>query len=334
MKRQAAVVRWGEGERHERSPVGYTPPHYPYADRPQGLRGLRLCSGRALWAERGQKMIDASLEAGLVEAVREAARAEILPRFRNLSPGDIATKSGPDDLVTEADHTAERALAAAVARLMPQALFVGEEACHDDPALLERLATAELAVIVDPVDGTGNFAAGLALFGVILAVVAQGQTVFGLLYDPVMDDWVLARRGGGAWFCKPDAAPRRLTGRPARPSAQAQGFVPLFLYPPERRREIALAMADMGRVGSLRCSCHEYRQVVLGQADFVTSPHTKPWDHAAGCLAVEEAGGKVLAGGAVGYDPRAPRGPILAVADANGPDDLLPPALHRPIHRP
>lgn len=273
-------------------------------------------------------MIDTSLEAGLVTAVREAARAEILPRFRNLAPDDIATKSGPDDLVTAADRATERALAAAVAKLMPQALFVGEEACHDDPALLERLATAELAVIVDPVDGTSNFAAGLALFGVILAVVAQGQTVFGLLYDPMMDDWVLARRGGGAWFCQPNAAPRRLIGRPARPSAEAQGFAPLFLYPPERRREIAVAMAGMGRVGSLRCSCHEYRQVALGQADFVVSPRWKPWDHTAGCLAVEEAGGKVLAGGVGGYDPRAPRAPILAIADAKAPDDLLPKAFH------
>ena len=271
--------------------------------------------------------IDFETEGLIVEAVRRVAVAEILPGFRALAPGDIDTKSGPEDLVTPYDRAAERALATALGAILPGALFVGEESVDADPGLLDLLAGAELAVIVDPIDGTSNFAAGLALFGVIVAVVAQGETVFGLLYDPVIEDWVVARKGGGAWFAGPGRPPRRLTGRSPRPRAQAQGYVPLYLYEPARRREVAAALPGLGRTGSLRCSCHEYRQLALGQADFVVSRSAKPWDHAAGCLVVTEAGGRILSGGAEGYDPRAPRAPVLAFAHADSARDLLPRAL-------
>ena len=134
---------------------------------------------------------------GLIEAVRDAARTEILPRFRNLSADQIDTKSGPDDLVTVADRAAEARLTAAAQKLLPGALVVGEEGVAEDPAILDRFAEAELAVVIDPVDGTWNFANGLANFGVILAVVEGGRTIFGLLYDPVMDDWITATPGAG-----------------------------------------------------------------------------------------------------------------------------------------
>ncbi|MEZ5721633.1 MAG: inositol monophosphatase [Paracoccaceae bacterium] len=274
--------------------------------------------------------IDARTEGLLVQAVRRVAAREILPGFRALAPGDIDTKAGPDDLVTAFDRRAEQALAAEMAQILPDALFVGEESVDADPGLLDRLAAAELAVIVDPIDGTGNYAAGLAVFGVILAVVAGGETVFGLLYDPVIDDWVLARKGGGAWFAGPGKPPRRLTGRAPRPREAAQGYVPLFLYEGARRQAVAAALLALGRVNSLRCSCHEYRQLALGQADFVVSPKAKPWDHAAGCLVIGEAGGKVLSGGRPGYDPRAPKVPVVAFAHTDSADELLPDVLLTP----
>ena len=108
--------------------------------------------------------IDFETEGLIVEAVRRVAVAEILPGFRALAPGDIDTKSGPEDLVTPYDRAAERALATALGAILPGALFVGEESVDADPGLLDRLAAAELAVIVDPIDGTGNYAAGLAVF--------------------------------------------------------------------------------------------------------------------------------------------------------------------------
>ena len=99
------------------------------------------------------------------------------------------------------------------------------------------------------------------------------------------------------------------------------------MYKGARRHAVAAALPELGRTGSLRCSCHEYRQLALGQADFVVSQSAKPWDHAAGCLVVAEAGGRILSGGVPGYDPRAPRAPVIAFADAESPGELLPEAL-------
>lgn len=233
---------------------------------------------------------------GLIEAVRAAARTEIMPWFRRLAPGDIQTKTSLSDLVTIADRAAERVLNDAVRTLMPDAAIVGEEAVSDDPASLEPLKGAGRIVLIDPIDGTWNYASGLALFGVILAVVEDGETVFGLLYDPVMDDWVMAQRGQGAWFCRPAETALRLLGPPLRPKADAHAFVPLFLYPRSDLTRMAARLSDWGRVTSLRCSCHEYRTLAFGHADMIAAPAPKPWDHAAGVLIAEETGGSAWAG--------------------------------------
>jgi fructose-1,6-bisphosphatase/inositol monophosphatase family enzyme len=233
---------------------------------------------------------------GLIAAVRAAARTEILPRFRRLGPGDVDTKTSPTDLVTVADRAAERVLHDAVRALMPDAAIVGEEAVSDDPGILDRLKCGGRTVLIDPIDGTWNYASGLALFGVILAVVEDGETRFGLLYDPVMDDWIMAERGQGAWFCGPAETALRLHGPPPRPRSEAHAFVPLFLYPPADRARIAARLPEWGRVTSLRCSCHEYRTLAFGHADLIAAPAPKPWDHAAGVLIAQETGGSVWSG--------------------------------------
>lgn len=252
---------------------------------------------------------------GLIGAVRDASRKEILPRFRNLTPESVASKSGPDDLVTVADIAAEAMIAKEVAGWLPGALIIGEEAVEDDPSLLDALPETKLAVIIDPIDGTTNFASGLAVFGVILAVLVDGETVFGLLYDPVMDDWVMAQRGKGAWYVKPGKSPRRLHGPGAKQEAECHGYIPLVLYPASQRARIASTFPRYKRVSCLHCSCHEYRMLALGHADFIVSPIPKPWDHAAGVLVVEECGGVVFSGMSSGYDPCRPRSPLVSVGD-------------------
>ena len=109
----------------------------------------------------------------LATILRDAAKAEILPRWRRLTPDMIRSKSNPSDLVTEADEEAERFIRARVADLMPSATFIGEESVAADSTLLDAVGGAELAVIVDPVDGTANFAAGMPLFAVMAAVVSK-----------------------------------------------------------------------------------------------------------------------------------------------------------------
>lgn len=248
---------------------------------------------------------------GLIRAVREAAKTEILPRFRNLAEDTIKEKKGPTDLVTEADLASEKYITEAARALLPDALIVGEEAVEEDPSILDQLQGADLAVIIDPVDGTYNFASGLAVFGVILSVVEHGEVVFGLLYDPVMDDWVMATKGGGAWFCQANGSRRRLTGPTAKPQAEAQAYVSTYIFPKENQPEIVALLPSFRRVNSLRCSCHEYRMFALGWVDLLVSAWVKPWDHAAGMLVAAECGAVVTSGGKPGYRPADAQAPLV-----------------------
>ena len=233
------------------------------------------------------------IETALVELVRTVAKAEIVPRFRRLPSDDIRAKPAPEDLVTEADIQAEAAITRGVNALLPDAVVIGEEAVSDDPRILDGLAAAECAVIIDPVDGTWNFAKGLATFGVILAVAERGETVWGMLYDPILDDWIWARKGGGTWFQRPGEDPVQLTISGDAVMEDAVGFVPIFQYPLETRIALAGAIPGFRRIWSVRCSCHEYRMMAQGHADFCLTSTLNPWDHAAGALAVAEAGGAV-----------------------------------------
>src|SRR5438874_10657527 len=81
-----------------------------------------------------------------------AARSEIMPRFRKLTAAQIRRKSSAFDLVTEADDAAEAAIATALTAAFPGAVIIGEEGTHREPVLLDTIADAELAFIVDPVD--------------------------------------------------------------------------------------------------------------------------------------------------------------------------------------
>lgn len=248
----------------------------------------------------------------LIEAVRETARREIMPRFRRLSPGAISIKSGPHDLVTEADLAAETRLSGHLRQILPAATVIGEESVAQDPARLDRLAEADLAVILDPIDGTANFAEGLALFGLIVAVVAKGETVFGLLYDPVMDDWVRARRGEGAWMAGADRAALRLTVSAREEITGATGLVPLNAVHPAQRSDAMSRFEAAGQLQDLRCSCFDYRLLAAGQADFMVSTSLNPWDHAAGQLVVREAGGWSAVEGLRPYSPLMRHGRMVA----------------------
>ena len=115
-----------------------------------------------------------------------------------LAPGAVRTKSGPSDLVTEADEAAEAMITTGLQRLHPGCLVVGEEACAADSLLLGRMGDAELAFVVDPIDGTSTFVAGLPLFGVMAAAVVAGEVVAAAIHDPVGDDTAVAIRGQGA----------------------------------------------------------------------------------------------------------------------------------------
>lgn len=227
----------------------------------------------------------------VVSLVRRAARAEILPRFQNLSSADVRTKSGPTDLVTQADTEAEAMIRRGIARLFPGAAVLGEEQSADDPEALQKVSDAELAFIIDPVDGTWNFAHGLPLFGVILSATRYGKPIFGMLYDAISDDWVMAAEDGPAELHSLTRQPRRLSLSAGKRPADLSGYAHLSLMPRETQEKLAPLLTGFGRASSLRCSCHEYRLLSQGAADFILSTTLNPWDHAAGVFICQQAGG-------------------------------------------
>jgi fructose-1,6-bisphosphatase/inositol monophosphatase family enzyme len=223
-------------------------------------------------------------------AVREAARAHALPLFGNLKPGDVREKR-PNDPVTAADLAVEAALRRSLDALAPGAVFVGEESYEADPGSVDRLRGAEAAWIVDPVDGTKNFAAGEPCFAVIVAFARFGETAMGWIYDPVADSMLSAVKGQGAML---DGAPVQRGDAGAR--KHGVGFVAKSLRermtarPPETWPD-ADAAPDLPV--RLRCAGQEYRSLVSGEAAFIRfGGRPKPWDHAAGTLIVTEAGGR------------------------------------------
>jgi fructose-1,6-bisphosphatase/inositol monophosphatase family enzyme len=224
--------------------------------------------------------------------LRNAAQREIMPRFRRLAPDAVRAKSGPLDLVTEADEAAERLIERDLARMFPGCAVVGEEATATDAALLTRLAAADLAFVVDPVDGTQNFAAGVPLFGCMAAAFVQGEVVAAWIHDPLGDDTAIALRGEGAWV--EDAQGARhgaLRVAAAAPLRRMVGAVSWgFMAEPMKSRVVGRLPRLAGTL-NFRCAAHEYRLVAGGHAHLLVYNRLMPWDHAPGWLLHREAGG-------------------------------------------
>lgn len=221
----------------------------------------------------------------VVDLVRTVSAAEILRGFRRMEDRQVTTKTSPVDLVTEYDRRAEARLSAGLAKIFPDAAIIGEEAASAEPGLIDRLDADGRVVVIDPIDGTWNYAAGIGVFGVLIAVVQDRRTLFGLLFDPLGDDWVRVEPGAGAWFFKDGAAPYRLK---VSTVPRHRGFTP-HRFP--FQSQLLDGIDPHTRLTALGCSCHEYRTLVLGQADFLLTTPAKPWDHLAGMLALAEAGG-------------------------------------------
>lgn len=259
--------------------------------------------------------IDDTLLAGLMDDMRETAHFEILPRLRAVTAEAIRTKTGPNDLVTDADIGAERLLSEKLAHRLPGIVIVGEEGAAEDKTILDRVGSADLVAIIDPVDGTWNFAHGLPLFGSILAIVAGGKTIAGLIHYPVAGDFIVARPGQGAWHVATDGAQTRLAVAMPTPIKEMHGFIPLHMYDPQFQAELAPRALRFSRTTSWGCSAYEYRAVATGAMSFSFNAGLSPWDHAAGVLIHAEAGGysAVLTGET--YQPIMVEGKLLLAPD-------------------
>ena len=229
--------------------------------------------------------------ATLTQLLREVGRTEIMPRFRKLSSGAVRQKTGPQDLVTEADEAAERWLTEAMGRWFPSAVVIGEEAASADPTRLRLLADADLAIVVDPIDGTSNYAAGLPLFGVMAAVVRRGEVVAAAIHDPVGDDTALALRREGAWTETPDGQIVALRVAAPVSVGMMTGNVSWRFLPEPQRSRVCANLPRLGGSWDYRCAAHEYRLAAGGHCHFLFFNRLMPWDHAPGWLLHREAGG-------------------------------------------
>lgn len=252
----------------------------------------------------------------LATILRDASAAEIMPRFRRLDAGDIRQKTSAIDLVTEADESAERFIKAACAGAFPKALFVGEESVAADPALLGEIANADLSIVVDPIDGTANFAMGAPLFGVMAAVVSKGETIGGVIYDPLGDDFMIAEKGAGSFLVRPDGERQRLAVAEPAPIDELFGVASSSFLPREQRRQLLSRLADIRVFANYRTAAHEYRLVASGSVHFQFYLKLMPWDHLAGSLLIEEAGGYVRKLDGSAYLPTDVGGGLLTAPDA------------------
>jgi fructose-1,6-bisphosphatase/inositol monophosphatase family enzyme len=250
--------------------------------------------------------------------MRETAEAELLPRFGKLEKSEIREKT-PGDLVTVADVAAERRLTEGLNRILPGVVVVGEEAVAADPKLIKAIKSEHRAWVVDPLDGTSNFAAGKPRFAVIVALTEKGRTIGGWIYDPLGARSAATTLGGGAW----------LNGEKVRfaantPLGEMSGYVGYKFKRQFLEKANPERIQLVKGMSSLFCAGLEYIEMLAGNSHFNLYRFVKPWDHAAGTLMVEEAGGHAAHFNGDDYRPTVHQGGVLAATD---------PAAWHELHR-
>ncbi|WP_254601990.1 inositol monophosphatase family protein [Sphingomonas bacterium] len=224
---------------------------------------------------------------GAVERLMvRVGREIVMPSFRALAPDQIMEK-GPGDVVTVADRASEDALTEALLALLPGSRVIGEEAVAADAALLDGIDQGT-AWIVDPIDGTSNYAEGITPFAIMVALVEEGETQGGWILDPATGRMCHAHRGGGAFI---DGA--RITAKTSGTEPPTAALALTYL-PIDVRADIAGRIPDrLIEVPVPRCAGAQYPRLVTGENDIALYWRALPWDHAPGALFLTEAGGRI-----------------------------------------
>jgi fructose-1,6-bisphosphatase/inositol monophosphatase family enzyme len=255
--------------------------------------------------------------AAMADILRNAAGAEIMPRFRRLGDNAVRQKDGPLDLVTEADEAAERNITGALLRTFPGCLVVGEEAAGRDPSLLRALASADLAFVVDPIDGTSNFAWGMPLFGCMAAAIRRGEVMASVIHDPVGDVCAMALRGEGAWSEEADGRRHDLRVAAPVPLTEMTGTASWRFLPEPQRSKVARNLPCVAASFVYRCAAHEYRLAAAGYCHYLLFGKLMPWDHAPGWLLHREAGGYSAMFNGAPYSVGTHAGGLICAPDAH-----------------
>jgi myo-inositol-1(or 4)-monophosphatase len=231
------------------------------------------------------------VETDVVEvAVQAAVQAGRLLQQMLSAPWEakgVTTKRGPADLVTRADRMAEDVIVGVLQERCPGHGILAEEGTVR--------AGGPYRWIVDPLDGTTNFAHGVPLFAVSVALARDDELVAGVVYHPPLDELFVAERGGGAYLRRGDG-PQRL--RVSEVASVADAVVATGL--PYQIRETGVNIAQIQRlmrtaieVRILGAAALHLAYVAAGRVEAFWEPGLNPWDVAAGALLVEEAGGRV-----------------------------------------
>lgn len=225
-----------------------------------------------------------ALDEEMLALLRFAAERSIMPRWRNLAAGEVEDK-GSDDPVTIADREVEAFLSDALTRLAPGVAVVGEEAAHAEPGVLQNLSGS--CWIIDPIDGTSNFASGHGHFATMVALADGGEAIAGWIYDPQRGRMCRARRGEGAFV---DG--ERLSARPSGRDPQRLAAMTRYMAPAQRERFQTEVAPRFTLVDAPGCAAEQYPLVATGEHDIAIYERVLAWDHAAGCLFLNEAGGR------------------------------------------
>lgn len=220
--------------------------------------------------------------------IEEAAEKCVMPVFGNQAAN--SREKTPGEWVTKADRDCEAFLEPALLSLIPGSLAVGEEAVSADSRILDRLSSDGDVWLIDPLDGTSNFAKGLAPFALMVALVRKGDTIASWILDPLSQQLSISEKGSGAWINN-----EKITVRDDTLALKDMtGAVLSRFLPEELRLRITEAKGEFSNLttGS-KCAGFDYPEIAKGAMNFALYWRTLPWDHAPGVLFLEEAGGYV-----------------------------------------
>ncbi|MBF0308519.1 MAG: inositol monophosphatase [Magnetococcales bacterium] len=218
------------------------------------------------------------------KAARQGGRLA-MQFFHNVHQLEVRTKLG-SDLVTNADIAVEREILSCLRRAYPEYGVLAEESGG------ARIGTQGRIWVVDPIDGTNNFAHGIPHFAISIALLQDGEPVIGVVHNPVLDEIFCAERGGGAFLDNRRMRVSSLesmsqallaTGFPFRNKERLDGYLTSF-------RALFHSCQSVRRAGS---AALDMAYVASGRLDGFWEPNLSPWDIAAGILLVQESGGFV-----------------------------------------
>ena len=218
----------------------------------------------------------------LLEIMREAGRVMLSAHGIE---GDVSVKAGSANFVTVYDVRIQNFIIDEIRRVIPGAVFIAEEKDNDPDVLKE-----EFCFIIDPIDGTTNFIRDYRHSCISLAMVSRGETVFGAVYDPYLDEMFSAEKGKGAFL---NGKSIYVSDREPDMAIVAYGTSPYYKDSLAGKtfaicRDLFMNSADVRRCGS---AALDLAYTAAGRNDAFFECMLSPWDIAAGALLITEAGG-------------------------------------------